>query len=165
MVDSPEEQNKPLDPDKPLVLQRHHGWIESIYPNVLIGGRVCSRSRLLHKRAIGKYPPGRHEMGDYGNLHQINKAYGTPTAIRGSVGVHPEFYLCWFGKFSPFEATKQRYIKLNALRTHMVSPVAWDKESDLPKYEAELAKQQVKAIDLRSIPTYSQIYNEILGKL
>jgi len=162
MVDSEEEQCQELDLNKPLVLQRHHGYVEATYENALIGGWTVSRSRLLHRMPQGNYPAGRHEMFDYGALYKINEIFGTDSRKKGAPGVHPNLFLCWFGKFSPFEATKRRYLALNALRTHRVSGLAWTQESELPKYEQELVGQRERSIDLLTIPKYKEIYDAIV---
>jgi len=160
MVDSCDEQNKALIDTRPLVLQRHHGYIESHYSNPINHHLFCSRSRLLHKKEYEVYTAGRHLLEDYGQMIQINEKYGTP-AHAHRVGIHPELYLCWYGKFSPFEAIKKRYINLNKTRVCTRHDTEWNSENDLDKYEAELVGQRKRAIDLRAIPKYREIYEAI----
>ncbi len=53
-----------LDPNLPLVAQKHHGAWEADFPYDLLGQPWYDRmvrTRILHNYAIGAYKPGRHE--------------------------------------------------------------------------------------------------------
>jgi len=163
MVDSEEEQARPLT-EEPLLLQRRHGYIERDHRNPITQGVICSRSRLFHKREHGDYTPGRHILKGYGNLGQINEKLGV--SIGGGhhihrTGIHPGFYLGWFGKFSPFEYVKERYLKLNNQRNNPAESVEWSRPRHMPQYMAELVEQRKRAVDLCNIPEYNQIYQEL----
>jgi len=146
MVDSPDEQEKTLTEDH-LVLQRHHGYIEALHPNPINPHLFCSRSRLLHKKHSVEYTMGRHILMHYGQMEQINNKYNTPTE-RHLTGIHPDLFLCWFGKFSPFEAIKQRYLNTNTKRLYT------------PRCgisEVELVEQRRRSIDLLTLPKYKEV--------
>lgn len=70
MVDN--DPGTPLDPNRPLVEQKHHGFWESEFPHEELGLKWiprAKRTRLLHHYIIGAYRPGRHGS----NLpHQLN---------------------------------------------------------------------------------------------
>lgn len=153
MVDSQEERYRALT-DKPLLLQRNHGYIEALHSNPISAVLLCSRSRLLHKKHRVAYTMGRHILVDYGRMSDINTKYGTSLGQHLSLtGVHPDLYLCWFGKFCPFVITEQRYEKMNLKRTTRV--LVSDKD---------LVEQRPRMIDLRALPKYKEIYDSITMK-
>jgi len=146
MVDSPEEKDRPLTED-PLLLQRTHGYIEHQHPNPIVPTNEPSRSRLLHKMRQGPYDLGRHNLRDYSNLSLINTTY--PSNI---IGIHPELLLCWFGKYSPFNYIKQRYVDLNKKR-HRPAPDACVTPEAL---EVDYQKQITRSIDLTTLAAYAK---------
>jgi hypothetical protein len=97
MIDSQETRSIPLD-DRPLVLQRHHGFFEDeqiplrLHPyheTYLSNG---GRSRLIHNKKNGQYLPGRH-MSNVPNYKD------------------PNLLLLWFA-YSPFDFVKERKLQI-----------------------------------------------------
>jgi len=168
MVDSAAEQATPLDPNKPLVLQRAHGYIEWHRRNCITQNVYPSRCRFLHRRQKGGYSPGRHFIHDYTTLDVINNNLGQPQLMHYGAhqltGVHPHLYLCWYGKFSPYEQIKKRYLNLNKKRVSTANPTEWSDYSQLPQYDQELIEERTKSIYLPAIPQYRKIFDEISEK-
>lgn len=86
MVDT--QPQSPPDPALPLVDQKHHGFWESDFPFAeleLDWLKRPTRTRVLHRYAIGAYGPGRHS-----------------SALPGLVNVRRDFLgIYWYG-FSPW---------------------------------------------------------------
>lgn len=151
IVDRPEENI--IDYDKPLVLQRTHGYFEDKYPpskqqemNNLENVGPVMRSRLIHNQDCGLYYSGRH----CDNLH--------PTTTEDLV-------LCWFG-LSPWEHVIYRKIQMydrisdlehKKLRKDMggLSDRAEDLDAVYPQYQS-------LAYELMSDARYRKAYGEFL---
>ncbi len=88
MVDN--EPGVPLDPSRPLVDQKRHGYSESEIPLKLAKSKlwlgVPTRNRLLHRHYIGAYTPGRHSTN--------HRFIGT---------VDPTDLAIWWYSYSPWQ--------------------------------------------------------------
>ena len=86
MVDS--APGEPLDPERALVAQKHHGAWEAGFDYAQLGQSWYdrpTRSRILHNYPIGAYKPGRHE-----------------SHLPGLVDIKPEHLGIWWYGYSPW---------------------------------------------------------------
>lgn len=147
MVDSEEEQYRPLTDDA-LLLQRTHGIMEQQgYRNVVTGRYGPSRCRFIHRLAAGGYRTGRHTTVYQYELSPIDEKYKPGLQIRNDwSGIHPEIFVCWFGRYCPFEAIKKRvaYFDFHIPRESFLGRQIPASPNDLSLLEQEL--KEVRAM-------------------
>jgi len=126
MVDTPETVDDKLDPNIPLLLQKHHGLFSRAYPLW-----PCRHARQLHRGRHGNYDVGRHNS----RVKPREKS--------------PLLYVAWF-VWSPYREIRQRKLEVrdqlpkndknwNRGWQHMVTPEQQD---------ARFAKVSAIAYDL-----------------
>lgn len=170
MIDSEEEQHRPLTAES-LLLQRRHGVVEQAgRPNVVTGSYGPSRCRFIHRMPEGAYATGRHTTMYQPFLNPIDRRF-TPQnypwkgKLEESVrpqdwaGIHPEIFICWFGRYSPYEAIKRRvaYFDFHIPRLSFLGRQVPNAEDDLSLLNQELEIVRLAAYRLEEeVPLYGK---------
>ena len=175
MVDSPEEQGRPLTSEF-LLLQRKHGVVEQLgCQNVVTGKWGPSRCRFVHRLPHGGYSYGRHMTNYQYALGAIDRKYtagqywwkNSSDGILGFerwIGTHPEIFVSWFGRYCPFESIKKRtaYFDFCIPRKSFIEGRIPSSPDDLSVLEEELMQVRLRAYNLEEkVPLYGS-YLEVL---
>lgn len=137
MVDPPGLALPPVRADRPLVLQRHHGYVERDHPTLI--GRIPYHDRLYHDHAHGSYHPGRHISN-------------RPAARMEGLGM-----LLWFG-FSPWEAgflARKRQIAARVPDADRAAGRGRQHLQSLAEWETQRTRLAAHATDLRRLPLFN----------
>ena len=136
MVDPPGVLLPPVTNDIPLVVQRHHGYLEREHPTLL--GRIPYHNRIYHRFSHGSYHPGRHLSN-------------RPASRMDGLGM-----LLWFG-FSPWEErflARKRQIASRVPEADRVSGRGRQHLHSDDERQALRARIAVHATDLRRVPLF-----------
>lgn len=180
MIDSVEEQFQPLTQEN-ILLQRHHGCLERAGEmNIVTSSMAPSRCRFVHKLPCGGYCNGRHTTMFQVGLRAIDRKYGSKQNLdirewkdapesewmqNAWYGIHPEIYVCWFGRYSPFEAIKKRaaFLDYTVPRPSFLNQQPPANPDDTSYLDVELKFARKRAYDLcQFVPTYRK-YVDHLG--
>ena len=132
MVDTPRTKNDNLDPDIPLLLQKHHGLFSRDYPLW-----KCRHGRQLHRGMNGKYDVGRH------NSHIRPQA-------RSKL-----LYVSWF-VWSPYRDIRERKLAVKDQLPPIDVQVkrGWQHMVDDKEQDARFKRVSAIAYDLNKNPGY-----------
>lgn len=132
MVESPETYGGPLDPDRPLWEQRHHGYA------------APEHSRLLHREPDGRYGTGRHTSPVVGRVVD-----GGLVVLKYGLAPAPQ---CWPRKLQIQARIPQSDRRARLGHQHL---------TDEAGLEARLREAQGRAVDLRTDPTFRECVMEV----
>ena len=132
MVDIPNTFDDELDPDLPLLSQKHHGLFSKGYPLW-----KCRHSRQLHRGTHGKYDVGRHNSGV------------KPRAKS------PLLYVSWF-VWSPYKDIRKRKLAVRGQLSKLDVAVkrGWQHTASGKEQDARFKKVSAMAYDLRGNAGY-----------
>lgn len=152
------------------------------------GGFSPARCRFVHKMPRGHYSNGRHGTMAQLGLRAIDRKFNfdnswwdqipenwangwqgldpamnvpkqVPAWLRDSWnGVHPEIFTCWFGRFCPFEAIKERtaFLDYHVPRKSFINGKIPERPDDTSLLEQELTVARNQIESLWSIPAYQR---------
>lgn len=144
MVDRPETAAMPLDPRKPLIVQRHEGFFED---EILLDYIPwAARSRLIHCYDDGAYVVGRHASSHVGLTQH------PPGAL-----------VLWFG-FAPWTpATRARKLQIQSRIPEADKQLLYGFQHlvDGDQLDAMWLAEAKKAIDLRGRSEYASVISGV----
>ena len=126
MVDTPDTVNEELDPNIPLLVQKHHGLFSQNYPLW-----KCRHARQLHRGGHGKYDVGRHNSGVKPQSQS------------------PLLYISWF-VWSPYNIIRSRKLEVQKQlsQTDLIAKRGWQHLVTLKEQDARFVKVSRMAYDL-----------------
>jgi len=127
MVDTPATMNDDLNPDVPLLSQKHHGLFSRDYPLW-----PCRHNRQLHRASHGNYDVGRHNS-------RVKPQARSPL-----------LYIAWFA-WSPYKVIRERKQAVKDQLSNLDKAVkrGWQHMVDADQQDARFKRVSAIAYDLK----------------